>query len=76
MFVGMCTHRGMTCITSAKAGRSFSDVFSILFKMSSALSLARTGLIFTRSLEGTQPDQLTQTSQTDGVFNTMCCQTC
>ena len=36
------------------------------------LGWAGTGVIFTRSQEGTQSGQLTQTSQTNGLFDTMC----
>jgi len=36
---------------------------------------AGTGLIFTRSQEGSQPGWLTQTHQTDGVFDNMWCHT-
>jgi len=40
--------------------------------MDNVCDLTRTGLIFTRSQEGTQPGWLTQTGQTNGVFDTMC----
>jgi len=36
------------------------------------LGLSKTGLIFTRSLEGTQPSRLTQTGHTEWVFDTVC----
>jgi len=36
------------------------------------LGSAQTGLVFTRSQEGTQPGRLTQTGQTHRVFDTMC----
>ena len=37
---------------------------SVLINLDNVLSSARTGLIFTRSQEGTQPGRLTQTGQT------------
>jgi len=48
-------------------------VKSVADLYTSALGSARIGLIFTRIQEGTQPGQLTQTGQTNGVFNTVGC---
>jgi len=47
-------------------------IITVFFLYALVLGLARTGSTFTKSQEGTQPGQLTQTGQRDRVFNTMC----
>jgi len=42
-------------------------------RVDNVLVSARTGLIFTRRQEETQPGRLIQTGQTSGIFDTMCC---
>ena len=53
--------------------RTFPEQVSVFFLQSlCVLGTARVVLILTRSREGTQPGWLTQTGQTNGVFDTTC----